>query len=40
MSRVLTQIKVEEKDAVKMTLEIKKSFVLDNIKEITQPELE
>jgi hypothetical protein len=35
MSRILTLIKVDESDAVKITLEIKKDLVKDSIKEIT-----
>ena len=40
MSRILTLIKVDEKDAVKITLEIKKDLVDGGVKEITQSELE
>jgi 2-phosphoglycerate kinase len=40
MSRILTLIKVAETDAVKVTLEIKKNLVRDEIKEITQADLE
>ena len=40
MSRILTLIKVKEKDAVKITLDIKKHFVEDNKVEVTQAELE
>ena len=35
MSRILTLIKVDENDAVKITLEIKKTLVKGEIKEIT-----
>lgn len=40
MSRILTLIKVDEKDAVKITIEIKKDLVDGGVKEITQSELE
>lgn len=40
MSRILTLIKVNEKDAVKITLDIKKHFVEENKTEVTQAELE
>ena len=40
MSRILTLIKVNEKDAVKITLDIKKHFVEENKTEVTQSELE
>jgi 2-phosphoglycerate kinase len=40
MSRILTLIKVNEKDAVKITLDIKKHFVEANITDVTQEELE
>jgi 2-phosphoglycerate kinase len=40
MSRILTLIKVAETDAVKITLEIKKNLVRDEVKEITQADLE
>jgi 2-phosphoglycerate kinase len=40
MSRILTLIKVNEKDAVKITLDIKKHFVEANITDVTQQELE
>jgi len=40
MSRILTLIKVKEKDAVKITLDIKKHFVEENKTEVTQEELE
>jgi 2-phosphoglycerate kinase len=40
MSRILTLIRVNEKDAVKITLDIKKYFVEMNKVEVTQMELE
>lgn len=40
MSRILTLIKVNDKDAIKITLDIKKHFVENNITEVTQQELE
>ncbi len=40
ISRVLTLIKVKEKDAVRMTLDVKKSLVEENKLEISQSELE
>ena len=35
MSRILTLIKVNDKDAIKITLDIKKYFVENNITEVT-----
>ena len=40
MSRILTLIKVNDKDAIKITLDIKKFFVENNKIEVTQQELE
>ena len=40
MSRILTLIKVNEKDAIKITLDIKKHFVEAHQSEVTQAELE
>ena len=40
LSRILTLIKVNEKDAIKITLDIKKYFVEHNKVEVTQQELE
>ena len=40
MSRILTLIKVNDKDAIKITLDIKKFFVENNKTEVTQQELE
>ncbi len=40
MSRILTLIKVNDKDAIKITLDIKKHFVETNKTEVTQQELE
>ena len=40
MSRILTLIRVNEKDAVKITLDIKKHFVEMNKEEVSQMELE
>ena len=40
MSRVLTLIKVNDKDAIKITLDIKKHFVENQKSEVTQEELE
>ena len=35
MSRILTLIKIKERDAVKITLDIKKHFVEENQVEVT-----
>ena len=40
LSRILTLIKVNDKDAIKITLDIKKFFVENNKTEVTQEELE
>jgi len=40
MSRVLTLIKVNDKDSIKITLDIKKHFVENQKTEVTQEELE
>ena len=40
ISRVLTLIKVKEKDAIRMTLDVKKRLVEENKLEISQGELE
>lgn len=40
MSRILTLVKIAEKDAVKITLDIKKELVEENKTSITQTELE
>ena len=40
MSRILTLIKVDDKEAIKITLDIKKYFVENNKTEVTQEELE
>ena len=40
MSRILTLIKVNDKDSIKITLDIKKHFVENNKTEVTQEELE
>ena len=40
MSRILTLIKIKERDAVKITLDIKKHFVEENQVEVTQGQLE
>ena len=40
MSRILTLIKINEKDAIKITLDIKKHFVESHETDITQAELE
>jgi 2-phosphoglycerate kinase len=40
MSRILTLIKIEEKDAIKITLEIKKELVEQGNTNLNQAELE
>ena len=40
MSRILMLIRIPEKDAVKITLEIKEDLVKQNKIEVTQEELE
>ncbi len=40
ISRVLTLIKVKEKDSIRLTLDVKKSLVEENKLEISQAELE